>query len=998
MVYIKANNEIIKVYQSVITSKKERVEWNGDIVIRKNAMILVGRLRSMYFELSSRRVYSDIEEFSLDPAKAFEIKDNILLTNIINMMLYPFVKWGAIKGINVEKDYMVLAALFSQIFKEIDVQTYFTKTSMKFFNDEIQITFEDAMEKCIEHIEEQREDREFLEKLEGSIEDKDTGKNILEDDGGSEIYKGYTKDGRIVNINPERGIRTKAGLWHSIRWIIGSYDFKKEKFDEEYANSHRIGNNFYMVPYKCPKCGEFLHMVVFPSGKEYVIDTEEGKVYIARAYTCDNCKTFYTPSPDRLLKEGDIYILDFDNDEYAARDYALLLGRKGAKTANCHFNVYQSDYKRELSRGEKRLSEVCQDIEHLANYELETLITKMDEGFFSDYEKEKFYATIEQELEYREKIRKKKINEIRKEAEERRKLEASLRAKEAENNKYDGDDNISDNIKDVLQVYQNISEYYNFLEAAVNEQEEKNKVSERDYGVEDNTNSGLNLEDGLQKNKAESDNKKDGSNLGKSDIAGENITAGDGCYDENISDGTKKDILNGGLENSIESGEDRVVSNNDGEKDNYAANSENGIEKEKAGDNTGTVEQRFNEGGTDKVIRCPSLYDVLIDMGRTAKYSEIIEYIKKVKRSEGEEQKKLHCLDVLTKMCKTAAKKEVEYIVSHLPENINFDRYKRTKEKLMTYMEIDVSPYIKIVDTKRDKVEFDELNKLVEGVDRNNRNELLDVMEKIKNGEYEKRNSDRFVEGLRKRVYAMDEAKLRGICPNPEYITFDEGLKAIKEIEEGIFLPELKSNMLQLIDKKLTALKTEECELLVRKLKRELDGKISNTSKIHFYDIRKMRDGESNDKESSFVKVAISTYAYAAEKYEYPIIICDSSLFGSGKDGFIVTPDHIFYKGLIKSGSVDVKKINGIFSKKNGLVMIHMEKGCIKMPCTLSKNDEKNLAEVLTSFVNYLKLKPESRSIKYMSKQEHKVKCCYRCGHIFRDGNICPKCGSSYNS
>ena len=159
-----------------------------------------------------------------------------------------------------------------------------------------------------------------------------------------------------------------------------------------------------------------------------------------------------------------------------------------------------------------------------------------------------------------------------------------------------------------------------------------------------------------------------------------------------------------------------------------------------------------------------------------------------------------------------------------------------------------------------------------------------------------------------------------------------------------------------------------------------------------------MRDGESNDKESSFVKVAISTYAYAAEKYEYPIIICDSSLFGSGKEGFIVTPDHIFYKGFIKSGSVDVKKINGIFSQKNGLVMLHMEKGCIKMPCTLSKNDEKNMAEVLTSFVDYLKLKPESRSIKYMSKQEHKVKCCYRCGHRFRDGNICPKCGSSFNS
>lgn len=98
-----------------------------------------------------------------------------------------------------------------------------------------------------------------------------------------------------------------------------------------------------------------------------------------------------------------------------------------------------------------------------------------------------------------------------------------------------------------------------------------------------------------------------------------------------------------------------------------------------------------------------------------------------------------------------------------------------------------------------------------------------------------------------------------------------------------------------------------------------------------------MRDGESNDKESSFVKVAISTYAYAAEKYEYPIIICDSSLFGSGKEGFIVTPDHIFYKGFIKSGSVDVKKINGIFFSKKWTCDVTYGERLYKEPCTLSK-------------------------------------------------------------
>lgn len=78
-------------------------------------------------------------------------------------------------------------------------------------------------------------------------------------------------------------------------------------------------------------------------------------------------------------------------------------------------------------------------------------------------------------------------------------------------------------------------------------------------------------------------------------------------------------------------------------------------------------------------------------------------------------------------------------------------------------------------------------------------------------------------------------------------------------------------------------------------------------SKLHFYDIRKMREEDKGDKEISFVKVAVSTYAYATGTYEYPVVICDSSMFGSGKEGFIITPDHVFYKGLIKSGSIDVK-------------------------------------------------------------------------------------------
>lgn len=52
-------------------------------------------------------------------------------------------------------------------------------------------------------------------------------------------------------------------------------------------------------------------MVVYPTGREFKIETEEGAVLLARAATCDKCNSFYTPRPRRLFAEGEIYSLKF---------------------------------------------------------------------------------------------------------------------------------------------------------------------------------------------------------------------------------------------------------------------------------------------------------------------------------------------------------------------------------------------------------------------------------------------------------------------------------------------------------------------------------------------------------------------------------------------------------------------------------------------------------------------------------------------------------------
>ena len=81
-------------------------------------------------------------------------------------------------------------------------------------------------------------------------------------------------------------------------------------------------------------------MVIYPVGEENVIETEEGKVRIARAYTCDQCNSFYTPRPEKLLVEGDVYELLFERDKKAYEDYLELLGKNGARTSNYKFNEF----------------------------------------------------------------------------------------------------------------------------------------------------------------------------------------------------------------------------------------------------------------------------------------------------------------------------------------------------------------------------------------------------------------------------------------------------------------------------------------------------------------------------------------------------------------------------------------------------------------------------------------------------------------------------------
>ena len=86
---------------------------------------------------------------------------------------------------------------------------------------------------------------------------------------------------------------------------------------------------------------------------------------------------FIRPSPYKLLMEGSIYMMDFEDDNTAYEDYQELLGADGQRISNSRFNRYessapQSDFENEA---DDRLEELYNNMPEMSVEEILILPT-----------------------------------------------------------------------------------------------------------------------------------------------------------------------------------------------------------------------------------------------------------------------------------------------------------------------------------------------------------------------------------------------------------------------------------------------------------------------------------------------------------------------------------------------------------------------------------------------------------------------------------------------
>ena len=222
-----------------------------------------------------------------------------------------------------------------------------------------------------------------------------------------------------------------------------------------------------------------------------------------------------------------------------------------------------------------------------------------------------------------------------------------------------------------------------------------------------------------------------------------------------------------------------------------------------------------------------------------------------------------------------------------------------------------------------------------------------------------------------------------------------------EQVMDENFLPELKNSALEMLAKRLEKIRTDECELLVQKLQEEMRGTIKENARHHFYPARKVMLNTAKPGETSAIDAALAAYAGGRSMFEYPIFSIDTSRSGSGREGMVLTPETLFYSTRTHAYEIPVSDIDAIEASTgllNKKIMLTETNGAEhKLPYVVKTGEMEDWARILEEFIRYLQEKPASRKLKYLAKETHDTICCFRCGYVYQERDVCPECGYKKN-
>ncbi len=887
MIVLKSTAELHLVFNKLIKTLSVPVEWNGNFVISGNFLILPGKERSVIFNYDTRRVTTNLSDDKLSRKVPEPIKEGSGLINIFNLVLYAFGKWGALKGITVEKDYKKINTLVGAVFGAYGVSADYTEQHCFWYKDGTRITYEDVIQLAIESEHRQPESEEDIEE--------------------------------------------ETGLWHSTTWKLDNQSFIFEKLPMAQRRKGRIGHNFYKVGYACPHCGEKLYMASFSGREKPVIDTVEGRVQLARAFFCPSCVIFYTPLPEAGLEDEEVYYLDFDGDKTAGNDYMEMLGRLGTREVNGDFNKYvdrvndegRTTTRQSLNGIDKGISDERRSLNGIAKgiKDDRRSLNGIDKGISDD---------------------RRSLNGIDKGIKDDRRSLNGI------------DKGIKDDRRNLNGIDKGISD-------------DRRSLNGIDKGIKDDRSDLNGIDKGIKDDRRSLNGIDKGIKDDRSDLNG---------IDKGISDDRRS--LNGvrKFDDENEQISDKVSGNPDKE-DVFD------IVHEKAAvmaDIDGTGELHTYRKDTSHV-RCKDA-------------------IKSSRR-----KLRIRRLAVLFKSFSIVKWFRRKGYGKASKENSDKELY-RNAERISAPGAVTASDgkagYTMREEAESAPAQRRKLDELLEKTGNATRKDIVDLLDKVKAGHFDKTVQMEYAGKLQEDIAALDRRRIDEACKGYLDYNGEELEKLYSMIEEEEFLPEIKAAALDSVAGRLWKIRNEEAELLVKRIKKSLcENGVSENHALYFYPAMEILEGRADTHVKDHLECAVDSYAPGLGKYEYPVIMEDTTGKQNGKRGMFITPDAIYYGNFYTYGHIMAENIERIGSYTGFMgryVIVYLDDGSkIRLSSVIAKDELEAYAMTLNDFVIYLKQKPFSRKEKYLAKESHDVICCFRCGYVYKNMKECPKCGYKFN-
>ena len=924
MIILNTNSELKATFERLLQTIGEPVEWNGRFVAVGDYLILHGRVRSLFFNFETKKVVTNLIDIPVKEEETIDVGERRKVQNVINLALYAFGKWGSIHGVKVEQDYAQLNEVFHNALREFFVEPAYSNENFRFYKNGIRLSYEDVIQLAIESAEQDVQKLKQEQEMEG-------------------------------------------GLWHKLVWKKGRASFQKNEMSFDERQKNRLGNNFYMVSYQCPKCKEHLHMIVFPEQREFRVETSEGGVYLARAYTCEECCRFYTPRPERLLAEGDVYQMDFEGDGRAYQDYLELLGRHGALVSNYKFNEYEMVRKRkekmQLQEVNEPLEELCGNLGQLTDAKIAEMEAKTEEGFYPADSIRRFEPVVRAEA------KKRAQGVLQTDSQgQPSSLEASGRTH--------------------MQTAK-------APQPAVMSGSLAYKAGRQEKGPEA-AQPALGRQTGLSAMEGQS-GKTEGHATGNAEGYAEHAADKAEGYAEHAAgvkeipmqrrEAAKKrftakcNVLDRLSFDQVRELKSELLR----EKNLYDSEKEPFLKE---------IKQKEEERKREHIAK-------LADSCKGESYVKIGRILEEIQKTDLPEEEKERFLKPLREDKKKQGAAEVRELFAKLPANMDLKQYHAHMKRLEGYPDVDISPYEDYLEEKKQQAQGNEILKMIRHSRTADRQDLLDLTERLKNQNFDSAVLTPYLDKIEDKIREYDEKEIEEICGNPMQKSEAELMEAYAKIESGVFLPELKTSALEMLKKRLEKLKTDECELLVHKLEDSLDGRIRKNERHHFYPAKRILTKEAKPEEYKEIQYALDTYGAKRSMFEYPIFIADTSRDKSGKEGFILTPEHIFYRTLLNAYVVSINDIRRVSAQtgffNSGVSLELLDGSKVKIPYAVDKKELIAWGNCLEEFIHYLQEKPDSRNLTYLAQEKHEKICCFRCGYSYKEGNVCPKCGYKMN-